>query len=96
MKQTEKDLFSDTIKVAAFVGLGAFFVTNQIPSAFELSIFTLEIISLTSPLTLDRIILSSKHAVVPAKTKTDVTEEVKSNASEVVKNAAPKLESTED
>ena len=64
IKRTEKDLFKESLQVASFVGLGAFFITNQIPSAFELSIFTLEMISLFSPLTLDRIILSSNKSVL--------------------------------
>lgn len=58
IRRTEKGLFQETLKVATVVGLGAFYITNLIPSAFELSIFTLEIISWTSPLTLDKVILS--------------------------------------
>lgn len=63
-------MLKDTLKNATLIGLGAYFITNQIPSAFELSIFTLEIISLASPLTLDRIILGSiaKPAVAEATT----------------------------
>ena len=57
VKRTERELLRETFKVATFVGLGAYYITNLIPSAFELSIFTLEIISWTAPLTLDRIIL---------------------------------------
>lgn len=41
---------------ALLIGLAAFFMTNQIPSAFELSVFTLEIIALTAPFTLDPLI----------------------------------------
>lgn len=41
---------------ALLIGLAAFFMTNQIPSAFELSVFTLEIIALTTPFTLDPLI----------------------------------------
>jgi hypothetical protein len=58
IRRTEKELFLETLKVATVVGLGAFYITNLIPSAFELSIFTLEIISWASPMTLDKIILS--------------------------------------
>lgn len=54
---TQKRLFSGTFSRAILIGMGAFFITNQIPSAFELSIFTLEVISLLSPLTLDKLIL---------------------------------------
>jgi hypothetical protein len=47
-------MFRESFFTAAVVGLGAYFITNQIPSAFELSIFALEIIALLSPLTLDK------------------------------------------
>lgn len=59
IEKTQKEMLKETLKNATLIGLGAFFITNHIPSAFELSIFTLEIISLASPLTLDRIILGS-------------------------------------
>jgi len=59
--KTQRSMLRETFSTATFVGLGAFFITNQIPSAFELSIFTLEVISLLSPLTLDRLILKSKQ-----------------------------------
>lgn len=59
IEKTQKEMLKETLKNATLIALGAYFITNQIPSAFELSIFTLEIISLASPLTLDRIILSS-------------------------------------
>ncbi|MCL4208436.1 hypothetical protein KJZ63_02255 [Patescibacteria group bacterium] len=66
IEKTQKQMLGESLKNATLIGLGAYFITNQIPSAFELSIFTLEIISLASPLTLDRIILSSvsKPAIV--------------------------------
>ncbi len=57
IERTEKRLFSDSVKTSTFVGLGAYFITNHIPSAFELSIFTFEVIALASPLTLDKIAL---------------------------------------
>lgn len=57
IESTERKLFSDSIKSSTFVGLGAYFITNHIPSAFELSVFTLEMISLSSPLTLDKLVL---------------------------------------
>lgn len=56
--RTQKEMFKETIFSAVFIGLGAFFITNHIPSAFELSVFTLEIISLFSPITLDKAILN--------------------------------------
>ncbi len=56
--RTQKELLLETLKVASVVGLGAYYITNLIPSAFELSIFTLELISWISPLTLDKAILT--------------------------------------
>lgn len=56
---TQKDMLKETLLTASFVGLGAYFITNRIPSAFELSIFTFEVISLTSPFTLDKFIMST-------------------------------------
>lgn len=70
IEKTQKLMFKESLKNASILGLGAYLITNQIPSAFELSIFTLEIISLSSPLTLDKIILS-------ATTKKTATEEEK-------------------
>lgn len=59
IEATEKRLFADSVKTASLVGLGAYFITNHIPSAFELSVFTLEIISLSSPFTLDKLVLKA-------------------------------------
>lgn len=59
--QTQRKMFSQSVFDSTLVGLGAFFITNHIPSAFELSIFTLEVISLISPFTLDKAILKLKN-----------------------------------
>ena len=59
--ETQKTMFSQTLLNSLLIGSGAYFLTNLIPSAFELSIFTLEIISLLSPLTLDRLIFKVKR-----------------------------------
>ncbi len=56
VNQTQMELFGNSFKNALILGLGAFFITNQIPCAFELSVFTLEVISWISPFTLDRLI----------------------------------------
>ncbi len=56
--QIQKQLFIDNLRSAFILGLGAYYVTRLIPSAFELSIFTLEIISFLSPLTIDRLIFA--------------------------------------
>lgn len=56
--KTQKQLFIDNLRSATLLGLGAYFITRLIPSAFELSIFTLEIISLISPFTIDRLVFA--------------------------------------
>lgn len=58
---TQKKMFSESLFNSLLIGLGAYFLTNYIPSAFELSIFTLEVISLLSPITLDKFILKIKN-----------------------------------
>ena len=62
--ETRKSMIKETVQTATLVGLGAYLITNQIPSAFELSIFTFEMIALFSPVTLDKLIL--KTAKKPA------------------------------
>lgn len=63
--QTERQRFRDSFRNGGFLGLGAFFITNHIPAAFELSIFTLEIISWLAPFTIDKIILRAKQPTTP-------------------------------
>ena len=67
IERTERRIFSDSVKTSTFVGLGAYFITNHIPSAFELSVFTLEVISLASPLTLDKLVLRLGKKTVHAE-----------------------------
>ena len=57
---TQNEMFREKLFNATLIGLGAFLLTNLIPSAFELSIFTFEVISLLSPFTLDRLVLKFK------------------------------------
>lgn len=88
IKKTEINMFKETVQTAVLLGLGAFYITNMIPCAFELSVFTLELISLLSPLTLDRLIL----ATVKAR-KSDKIDEGKKPEDKVVEiQAKPKLE----
>ena len=54
---TQNEMFRNNLFNGVLIGLAAFFITNLIPSAFELSIFTFELIALLSPLTLDRLAL---------------------------------------
>lgn len=57
---TQKEMFKTNIFNAIMIGLGAFFITNMIPSAFELSIFTFELIAILSPFTIDKFVLKVK------------------------------------
>lgn len=54
---TQSEMFRTNLFNGFLIGLGAFFITNLIPSAFELSIFTFELIAITSPFTLDKFVL---------------------------------------
>lgn len=56
ISETQKEMFRNSLFNSALIGLGAYFITNLIPSAFELSIFTFELIAILSPLTIDRLI----------------------------------------
>lgn len=56
INETQKQMFKENFRNATMLGLAAYFITNHIPSAFELSIFTFELIALLSPFTLDRVI----------------------------------------
>lgn len=58
-------MFRESMFTAIVVGLGAYYITNQIPCAFELSVFVLELISLLSPLTLDKWIQSGMQKKKP-------------------------------
>ncbi|HPR99886.1 MAG TPA: hypothetical protein PLU63_03690, partial [Candidatus Woesebacteria bacterium] len=52
-----KDKMKETFRNALFLGLGAFFITNQIPCAFELSVATFEALYMLSPYTFDKILI---------------------------------------
>jgi hypothetical protein len=65
---TQTQLFKDNLRSALLLGVGAYYITRMIPSAFELSIFTLEIISLISPFTIDRLILPRFSKKSPSET----------------------------
>jgi hypothetical protein len=51
-----KEKMRTSIKNAVILGLGAFFITNQIPSAFELSVAMFELLYILSPYTFDRLL----------------------------------------
>lgn len=77
IEKTQKEMFKDSLFTSALVGLGAFYITNQIPSAFELSIFTLEVISLLSPFTLDKVVLGSLAVKKDEITEAEVAQQFK-------------------
>lgn len=51
VKKVYRDKMRQSLKNGIVLGLGAFFITNQIPSAFELSVTTFEIMSIIYPYT---------------------------------------------
>lgn len=87
-----KKMFGDALKSSMIVAAGAYFITNRIPSAFELSVFTLELISLLSPFTLDRAILKLQGKVQNTQTvslaMSDSKEETISENTDPEKNSA--------
>jgi hypothetical protein len=54
-----------SFKNALLLGAGAFFITNQIPCAFELSVVTYEVIYLISPYTFDRFLHHAHKSTSP-------------------------------
>lgn len=58
---TQNEMFKNNLFNGILIGLGAFFITNLIPSAFELSIFTFELIAVMSPFTLDKFVLKLRE-----------------------------------
>jgi hypothetical protein len=62
-----------SLKNAVVLGLGAFFITNQIPSAFELSVTTFEVMYMIYPYTFGLLIKKTeKPTVTPAIVETSV------------------------
>ena len=62
IKKVFKNKMQQSLKNAIVLGLGAFFITNQIPSAFELSVTTFEVMYLIYPYTFGLIIKKSGQA----------------------------------
>ena len=52
-----KEKMKGSFRNAFLLGAGAFFVTNQIPCAFELSVATFEVLYILSPYTFDKILI---------------------------------------
>ncbi len=65
-----KEKMKGSFRNALILGAGAFFITNQIPCAFELSVATFEALYILSPYTFDKILI---RAGAQAK-KPEVTE----------------------
>jgi len=57
LEKVLKDKMKGTFRNALFLGMGAFFITNQIPCAFELSVATFEALYILSPYTFDKILI---------------------------------------
>lgn len=68
IKKVFKSEMKDSFRNATILGIGAFLITNQIPSAFELSVATFEVIFMLSPYTFDKFIHTKKPAPQPPPT----------------------------
>lgn len=56
VKKVFREKMRNSLKNAIILGAGAFFITNQIPSAFELSVATFEVMYMIYPYTLGRLV----------------------------------------
>lgn len=56
IKKVFKDKMGQSVKNAIILGAGAFFITNNIPSAFELSVTTFEVMYMIYPYTFGQLI----------------------------------------
>lgn len=63
----------NSLKNALILGAGAFFITNQIPSAFELSVATFEVMYMIYPYTLGRLVTLGSRNVKKVETPNVVT-----------------------
>jgi hypothetical protein len=63
IKKVFKDKMRQSTKYAFILGLGAFFITNNIPSAFELSVTTFEIMYMIYPYTFGRFLTMGDRPV---------------------------------
>lgn len=63
-----KEKMKGSFKNALLLGAGAFFITNQIPCAFELSVATFEVLYILSPYTFDKILIRAGAQVKKPET----------------------------
>jgi len=55
--ELSREKIRESLRNALILGAGAFFVTNHIPCAFELSVATFELLYILSPYTFDKILI---------------------------------------
>ena len=60
-----KQKMRQSLQNAVFLGIGAYVITSQIPSAFELSVATFEVLYILSPYTFDLLLKRSYSATTP-------------------------------
>lgn len=67
-----KEKLRQSFKNGLLLGVGAYLITSQIPSAFELSVATFEVLYILSPYTFDRFLkkVASKTTPTPVSTPT--------------------------
>lgn len=79
-----REKMRQSFKNAILLGIGAYFITSQIPSAFELSVATFEVLYIISPYTFDRFLTQVANKSTPKSTATspETNEEVSLKPSE--------------
>ena len=65
IKKVFRDKMNNSFKNAIVLGLGAFFITNNIPSAFELSVTTFEIMYMIYPYTFGLLMKKTDQPTAP-------------------------------
>lgn len=73
VKKVFGEKMRNSFKNALILGAGAFFITNQIPSAFELSVVTFEVMYMIYPYTLGRLLTLGTQNIKNLKTQNDPT-----------------------
>ncbi|MDD2483241.1 MAG: hypothetical protein PHE71_03155 [Candidatus Shapirobacteria bacterium] len=72
IKKVFKGKMEQSLKNAVVLGLGAFFITNNIPSAFELSVTTFEVMYMIYPYTFGLLIKKTNQPTPPPSTPAEL------------------------
>lgn len=73
IERITREKIRQSFKNAVLLGIGAYFITSQIPSAFELSVATFEVLYIISPYTFDRFLTQVANKSAPKTDGADST-----------------------